>query len=301
MSMRLRVAALAVVFALGLGTTGRAQLSNSGTWVATAADRIQVLPNVTYRTINGWSGRLDLYKPVRATGGTPTLIWFHGGGWTINSKEAEMLYVLPYLEIGWAVVNVEYRLADVALAPAAVEDCRCAVRWVVDNAQKYGVDPQRLVLSGISAGGHLALAAGMLNEEARLDPSCDLPAGWTPAAIINWFGPSDVADLISGTNSFDQAQAWLGARPDRLEIAKRISPLNYARRGIAPVITIHGDRDDVIPYAHSTQLHERLQGSGVANELVTIRGRGHGDFTHQEILRAYAAIRRFLRERGLMK
>lgn len=298
--MRAIVAILALAMTVPTGDLGARQLSPAGRWTATAADRVQVLPNLTYRTVGTWNGRLDLYLPIEASSPTPVLVWFHGGGWTKNSKEAEMLYILPYLEVGWAVVNVEYRLADVALAPAAVDDCRCALRWVLDNAQDYKLDTHRVVLSGISAGGHLALATGLLTREAGLDPACDLPADRGPAAVVNWFGPADVANLVEGPHAFDQAQTWLGARPDRLAVARAVSPVHYVRPGAPPVITIHGDRDDVIPYAQSVRLHEALRSAKVANELVTIRGGGHGEFGHGETLRAYSAIRRFLRSRGLL-
>ena len=121
------------------------------------------------------------------------------------------------------------------------------------------------------------------------------------AAIVNWFGPSDVADLIDGPHAFDQAISWLGSQPNRVEIAKRVSPIAYVRQGLAPIITIHGDQDDVIPYSQSLRLHEALDKAGVPNQLVTIKGRGHGEFNREETLRAYAAIREFLIKNGLMK
>ena len=74
--------------------------------------------------------------------------------------------IVPWLEMGWNVVNVEYRMARVALAPAAVEDAQCALRFVVGQAKNYGIDTSKIVLSGESAGGHLALAVGMIPESA---------------------------------------------------------------------------------------------------------------------------------------
>jgi acetyl esterase/lipase len=83
----------------------------------------------------------------------------HGGGWIRHDKEGEVLSLLPYLEMGWAAVNVEYRVAKVSLAPAAVEDCRCALHWIGRNAAKYNFDVSKVVVTGASAGGHLALTA----------------------------------------------------------------------------------------------------------------------------------------------
>src|ERR1044071_4458007 len=92
---------------------------------------------------------------------TPTVVFFQGGGWTGGAKEGGTFGFLPYLDMGWAVVNVEYRTTAVALAPAAVEDARCALRWVYRNAKQYNFDTNRIVVSGQSAGGHLALMTGL--------------------------------------------------------------------------------------------------------------------------------------------
>ena len=286
---------------LSLSDTTFGQLSDSVAWTATAADQYEITPNITYLTVNNWDAKLDLYQPVHSKEQSPTLIWIHGGGWTRSSKETEMLYILPYLELGWTVISVEYRLARVSLAPAAVEDCRCALRWVIANAPKYKIDTGKIVLSGISAGGHLALTTGILPTSAGLDRQCSGSEELKVAAIINWFGPSDIGDLLEGTHAFDQAISWFGSQPNRDEIAKRVSPITYIRQGLPPIITIHGDKDDAVPYSQSVKLHQALDKANVPNQLVTIRGGGHGDFKREEWLRAYAAIREFIVKNGIMK
>jgi dipeptidyl aminopeptidase/acylaminoacyl peptidase len=84
------------------------------------------------------------------------------------------------------------------------------------------------------------------------------------------------------------------------QLAKQLSPVNYVRAGLPPIITIHGELDDVAPYNHAVRLHAALDKAGVANRLVTIRGRKHGGFNRQEMLDSYAAIREFLRKQGLL-
>ena len=105
-----------------------------------------------YLSLPGWEGRVDLYLPRRPGAALPTALLFHGGGWVTGNKREIALDVLPYLAMGFAVVNVDYRLAAVARAPAAVEDARCALRWVIRHAPQYGFDTRRLVLVGSSAG-----------------------------------------------------------------------------------------------------------------------------------------------------
>ena len=128
------------------------------------ANRYQLIPNITYRTASNWDAKLDLYVPRGLNTPNPVLMFFHGGGWTAGTKESSAFTVLPYLQMGWTVVNVEYRLTDVALAPAAVEDTRCALRWVYRNAKQYNLDTSRIVTTGQSAGGHLAMMTGKIGR-----------------------------------------------------------------------------------------------------------------------------------------
>jgi acetyl esterase/lipase len=254
----------------------------------------QVTPNITYLTANNWEAKLDVYRHRETTGPNRTLIYIHGGGWTGGSKEQSSLAFLPFLQMGWNVVNVEYRLARVSLAPAAVEDCLCAVRWIYRNAKQYNIDTSRLVITGNSAGAHLALTSGMIPPAAGLDRQCPGTEELKVAAIINWYGITDVVDLLDGPNMKTYAVTWLGSMPNREEIARRVSPLTYVRRGLPPVITIHGDADPTVPYTHGVRLRDALTKVGVANQLVTVPAGLHGGFSQTEMMRIYSAIRDFL-------
>jgi acetyl esterase/lipase len=198
------------------------------------------------------------------------------------------------MDMGWTVVNVEYRLAKVSLAPAAVEDSRCALRWVYRNAKQYNFDLNKLVVTGQSAGGHLALTTGMLPASAGLDLECPGTEDLKVAAIVDWYGITDVNELLDGPNMRTYAVAWLGSMPNRAEVAKRVSPLTYVRPGLPPILMIQGDADPTVPYTQSLRLREALDKAGVPNELVTVPGGKHGNFTVDENLKNYAAIRNFL-------
>jgi len=201
--------------------------------------------------------------------------------------------------MGWAVVNVEYRLGRVSLAPAAVEDCRCALRWVIRNAEEYNFDTSRLVVTGNSAGGHLSLTTGMLPASAGLDRQCRGDEELKVAAIVNWYGITDVVDLLEGENEKSYAVAWLAGMTDREAVARRVSPLTYVRADLPPVMTIHGDADPAVPYTHATRLKEALDQAGVSNELVTVPGGGHGGFTSEEMIDIFTKIRSFLSRHGI--
>lgn len=92
---------------------------------------------------------------------------------------------------------------------------------------------------------------------------------------------------------------WLGSRPDRLDVAKLVSPLTYVHPGAPPVITIHGDADPSVPYSQAVRLRDALNEAGVPNELVTIQGGGHGSFSPTQTRPAYERIREFLEQRGI--
>jgi acetyl esterase/lipase len=272
-----------------------------GTWAANVPNEYRVVPNITYLTANNFEAKLDVYVPRDLPGPHPTVIYIHGGGWVGGTKEGSVLSIVPYLEMGFAVVNVEYRLGRVSLAPAAVEDCRCALRWVIQRAKEYSFDTSRLVVTGHSAGGHLALTTGMLPASAGLERQCPGTEELKVAAVVNWYGIADVVDLLDGPNMKAYAVGWLGSLPNREEIARRVSPLTYVRKDLPPTITIHGDADPTVPYSHATRLHEAVQKAGATSELVTIPGGRHGGFPRAEQLRAFDAIRAFLARHGITR
>jgi acetyl esterase/lipase len=276
------------------------QATPAETWAAREVSQYLILPDVTYSTANNYEAKLDVYRRRNVTTPQPTLIYIHGGGWTGGSKNGAVNLLVPWLEMGWTIVNVEYRLARVSPAPAAVEDCLCALRWVAAHAQNYNIDTARLVISGESAGGHLALTTGMIPESAGLDRQC--PGAPLPkvAAIVNFYGITDVVDLLDGPNLKTYAVAWLGSAVNRDEIARRLSPLTYVRQGLPPILTIHGDADPIVPYTHALRLQESLEKAHVPHQMLTIPGGKHGNFTGDEYMKIYSEIRTFLAKYDLL-
>ena len=310
-----RLATIAVLSLVFFGAPDSVGAQNDVTaTIVHIANAYTLTPNITYRTVSHWEAKLDLIQPRGLTAPAPTLIYYHGGGWTGGNKEGQTLGFLPYLQMGWNVVNVEYRLTDVALAPAAVEDARCALRWVYKNAKQYNFDVKKIVTTGGSAGGHLALITGMLPGSAGLDNTCagDRSGGSNApgpnntdelkvAAVVDWFGITDVNELLAGPNTRSYAVAWLGSMLNREEIARQVSPMTYVRAGLPPIISVHGDADPTVPYTQKQRLHQALDRiAGAAHELVTVPGGKHGGFTDAEQVKNYAAIRAFLTKHNIL-
>ncbi|HWX93776.1 MAG TPA: alpha/beta hydrolase [Terriglobales bacterium] len=300
-----------VIFLLVLVSAAWGQLSDAERAVVTILHDYEISPNITYIVANNFEAKLDVYRPRSAKSPVPVVMFIHGGGWVGGTKEDSALALLPYLHMGFAAVNVEYRLGKVSLAPAAAEDCLCAVHWVGVNAKKYNFDLNKVIVTGGSAGGHLALTTAMIPASAGFESECayqedeSWSGPWTDvrprvAAVVNWFGITDVVDMLQGApNTRSYAVSWLGSLPNREDLAKRLSPLTYVRAGLPPILTIHGDADHIVPYSHAVRLHEALNKVGVKNQLFTIAGGGHGDFTLDQEMKAYEAIHAFLAGLGI--
>jgi acetyl esterase/lipase len=259
---------------------------------AIAAPDYQIVANVRYdrypETV------LDILQPTAPSlADRPGVIVIHGGGWVQGAKEAMLEdYCLPFVRHGMVVANVEYRLAGSAPAPAAVNDVLKAAQWFRDHAAQYKVDRNRIVAAGSSAGGHLALMTAMTPTSADLGPSIKI------AAVIDFFGVADVADQVAGPNQRSYAVAWIPDQPGRLELARRLSPMAYVRKGLPPILALHGNADQVVPYEQSVALIKALKAAGDDAELITVPG-GHHDFTAAEMEQLWPRIFLWLKKRKI--
>jgi acetyl esterase/lipase len=168
------------------------------------------------------------------------------------------------------------------------------------TAYDFQFDLNRIVVSGESSGGHLALTTGMIPESAGLASEC--PGAPMPkvAAIVDFYGITDVADLLDGPNRKSYAVSWIGDAPNRDQIAKRVSPLTYVRPGLPPILTIQGDSDPIVPYSQSLRLQDALGKAGVPHQLITVPGGKHGNFTADQYVTVYEGVRAFLAKYDLL-
>ncbi|MBL9213747.1 MAG: sulfatase-like hydrolase/transferase [Opitutaceae bacterium] len=280
------VARLQQVVARAREDLGDSLTQTKGKNVRPAGDMRGALPAGVKRIANQEYSRpetgallLDLYLPVKtAERPLPVVLWIHGGGWKSGTKENCPLTWLA--AEGYAVVSLGYRLSWLARWPAQLDDARAALRWLRTNAAKYQLDPGRIVVSGGSSGGNLA---GVVGTAPR-------PAGETVSSavrgVIDFYGASDVLTMPVNVPGPERPDAVLAASNaakllggivrDRPELARAMSTLYQVSADDPPFLIIHGDQDPQVPLVQSERLHAKLQATGVASELVVLKGAGHG-------------------------
>ena len=297
---RLSISALLPVILIMLNPSeSSAQLYKQARWEKLYAKNYDVTPNVVYKKAGSVSVMLDIYSLKNKTHKQPLLIFFHGGGWVRGSKDSTTGFT-PYLNNGWVVINAEYRFLQQAKMPASVEDARSVIAWAYENANKYGIDTNKILLSGSSAGGHLALIAGMVPPNSVLDNYC--PGGHIlkPAAIVDFYGPTDLLSLMDTPNHKKKALLMFDDLASAHKIAKLISPITYVRKDLPPIFIVQGDEDPTVPYSQSTNLKAALDKVGVPNFLYTVKGGKHGKFSKIEMADIYSKVALFLnKEIGL--
>ena len=239
---------------------------------ATAAASFQA--DIEYGVAGGESLRLDACVP-NGPGPFPAVILVHGGGWNAGDKSGgpSKGYMAPMhnplTRGGFAWFSINYRLAPKYRYPADVEDVETAIRWVKAHAAEYRVDPQRLALSGESAGAHLiAMAAVRATDTTRV------------AAVVPFYGPFDLIGRAQPGQRLSPNMGALFGLKVLDEQAERAlhdaSPLNFVKPGLPPFLLVHGTADSKVPYRQSTDMLAALQKAGVPCELLSIKGGDHG-------------------------
>lgn len=222
----------------------------------------------------------DVYLPRGVTRPLPVVVFLHPGAWSRRDKRA--VRVMFALDHGFAIVSIGYRLAQHAPFPAQVQDVNAGLRHLLDHAADYGIDPGRLVLTGTSAGAHLAALAVLARDVAEFDPVVDL----APRGIVAIYGGYDMPALIAGQDHIEidhtSAESPLGMMTggipaERMETVKAMSPLMYVRPDAPPFYVLHGMEDHVLPWRQSADFASALSRVGVPVRFDPVPGAGHGD------------------------
>lgn len=236
--------------------------------------------DVIYTTQGNWNGRMDIYRPRFEKLSCPLLIFIHGGGWVHGRKEDETAFA-DFFTRGYIVANIEYRLANVAPAPAAIQDVRSAMAYLALHKDSLGIDTRNVIIMGSSAGAHLALMGGLLGENRIFD--LDKQAPRLPVkAIIDKYGPADVLHYEALFKANKVSSAWMGNRGTDTAFINSISPMSYIKRNIPPILIIHGDNDKTVPITQSHALVEAILKQKGKVEYYIVKGGKHGNFSEPE-------------------
>lgn len=234
--------------------------------------------NVEYSNPDDQHLQMNIARPKTGSGPFPAVLCVHGGGFRAGSREGYNALCITLAQHGFVAATMSYRLAPKYQFPAAVHDSKAAVRWLRASAAKLNLDPERIGVTGSSAGGHLAqflgVTAGVKEFEGAENP------GFSSAVtcVVNVYGPSDFTKSYGkSVDAHEVLPLWLGgnletARPRHIQS----SPLNWVTPAAAPTLIIHGTEDKYVAYEQAIWMRDRLTTSGVEVELLTMDGAGHG-------------------------
>lgn len=259
-------------------------------------ENVEVINNVEYGRVGERSLQLDLYQPKGLSKPVPAVILIHGGGWKSGNRQIYRYYCIKLAEKGYVTATISYRLSEEAPYPAAVQDAKCAVRWLRANARKHHVDPDKIAVLGGSAGGHLAMMVGYSSGVKALEGNGG-NAGVSSAvqAAIDFYGPVDltadeakkagaVIDFMGGKR-YNEAEAQY----------RQASPITHLAKGAPPTLILHGTIDDTVPIAQADLLAKKLKELGIPYEYERLEGWPHTmDLSEDVNRRCLWRVERFL-------
>jgi len=256
--------------------------------------------DVVYDKVGNWEGKMDLYLPPNIGKPTPILINIHGGGWNHGNKEKQKGFG-SFFKNKMAVANIGYRLVDVAPAPAAIEDVRSVLIYLVKNAKSLNIDPEKIVIMGGSAGGHLGMMGAYLGNNTMFDKDKEILKNLKIAAVVDKYGIGDMVDFSVGPKPYKSAVRWIGDKINDRDFIKSVSPIYHINKNTPPTFIVHGDADPIVPYAQSVALKKELDKYGIKNEFITVPGGEHGKFPKEKQTEISKAIIKFLKETGVIQ
>ena len=238
---------------------------------------------------------VDLYLPKKRTSDKPlpVIAMIHGGGWINGDRLGYAAAGIQLARTGeYAVVGVGYRLTNEAHWPEQAFDCKAAIRWIRGHAKEFNLDPNRIGVTGSSAGGHLSSFLGTTGDVKEVEGSLGsfTTNSSRVACVVNLCGPEDFTKPLMFTPDGkpvveDPAVSGLlgGTYQAKPEVAVAASPITYVTKDDPPFLTFHGDADKRVDYKNAEAIHDALKNAEVPTLLVPIINGGHGSVGHPEV------------------
>lgn len=241
-------------------------------------DGVELRKDLVYGRGGDRDLKLDLYLPKQGDGPHPAVVFIHGGGWAKGTKRAFARQAAYLAGKGYVGACIEYRLSGEAPFPAAVEDCKAAVRFLRANATRYQIDPDRIAAAGGSAGGHLAALLGVSRPADGLEGTGGhQDQSSRVQAVVAFNGIFDLVD--AGRGAHKSVIAFLGgSEEEKPEAYRKASPLRYDLAGAPPFLFLHGTADQTVPISQARRMAEALRAAGATADLDKTEGAGHGFF-----------------------
>ena len=231
---------------------------------------------------------LDIYRPASSLAESlPVIVWFHGGAWKMGDRKAIERIAAEQLECGFALVSVSYSLSDVAQWPVQCHEAKAAIRFLRANAGALGLNPDKLIAAGMSAGAHMACILGVSSDHEQLNGQLGehLEETTEVTGVLALYPPTD---FLSVPKDFDGLLDYyaedspvtqlLGESITRApEKSNLASPLRLFTGACPPTLFLHGEADPIVPVEQSVILHETLLAAGVYSDLMRLPGYTHGD------------------------
>ena len=223
--------------------------------------------------------KLDLAMPADGAGPFPAVVCVHGGGWVGGDRKQMAQTIRTLARRGYVAVSPDYRLAPHDPFPAAVEDCKAAVRWLRANAARYNIDPDHIGVVGFASGGHLACMLAVTDKTDGLEGTGGNPDQSSRVqAAASFFGPTDLTakDWGKDVATLNLIPLLGGTAEERPEAYRKASPLTYAGKESAPLLLVHGAEDKMVPVGQSRRLYDKIAAAGGSATLIVVEGEGHG-------------------------
>jgi acetyl esterase/lipase len=245
---------------------------------------VKVIRDIEYAKINDTSLTLDIYRPADAKTPLPTIVFFHGGGWRKGNK-SNCTPAMGLPAKGYVVASINYRLSDKAIFPAAVHDCKGAIRFLRAHAKDYFIDPNSMIAMGDSAGGHLAALIGTSGGVKDLEGTTggNLDQSSNVQAVIDYYGPVDFISIIDQKSDVKRGEIgapevqFIGGRTlEHKDVAIKASPLTYVSKDTPPFLIVHGDKDPRVPQEQPREMLDAVKNAGVEASLHWVKDGSHG-------------------------
>lgn len=232
-------------------------------WLAFHRRDIDVVRDVAFAEVDGKPLRLDVFRPRAPGTRRPALLQVHGGAWFLGFKEYQGIPLLSHMAAqGWVGFNVDYRLSPRATFPAHIVDVKRALAWIREHADEYGVDPDFVVVTGGSAGGHLAALLALTPGDPEYQPGFESADTSVRAAIV-FYGVFDMTDRVPGRarRFMEILERWVFKKTyaDDPGVFLRASPVERVTADAPTFLVIHGTRDTLTPVVDARRFVARLR------------------------------------------